>query len=491
VISANATKEDTGMARNIASRDTRGVSAEPRPRNIGIGLARVTVAAPHHRMDVALPEHVALAELLPGLLHSAGADLADAGQRHGGWVLRRADASALDPSRTLASQNVLDGEILYLVPRRTAWPEPEIDDLVDAIAMENRKHAPAWSHRTTRLFGLGSACVLLLALLGSLVALGRPWHPQAAIAVAIAAVLLMAGTLLSRALSDVGAGAVLALVALAYSAVGSAMIAAGDSGVGSWRAPELIAFCGGLIAASVIADLGVGSDSPYFIGAFATGLLGVTGAVLNMLGLAPAEVAAIVASAIVVFAPAFPLLSLRLAKLPTPNLPVSAEDLLKEEELPIRPAIAARVVRSDQMLTGILMAASIALVTCQVVLVASRDTGSTVLAVLIATSALLRARLYPTLRHRLPQLLAGLGGVIALGGTAFALDRSTAITTLTAAAVSLAATAVAAGLVYSSRRAQPVLARLGDVAEVLAVVSIVPVACGVLGVYSHIRGLAG
>ena len=37
-------------------------------KTIGTGLARVTVAAPKRRIDVALPEHVAAAELLPGLL---------------------------------------------------------------------------------------------------------------------------------------------------------------------------------------------------------------------------------------------------------------------------------------------------------------------------------------------------------------------------------------------------------------------------------------
>src|SRR4051794_23647095 len=98
-------------------------------KSVGMGLARITVAAPHVRMDVALPEHVHIAELLPDLLRNASGDLADVGQQHGGWVLRHADGRPLDARRTLAAQGVMDGQVLYLVPRRTEWPEPEFDDL--------------------------------------------------------------------------------------------------------------------------------------------------------------------------------------------------------------------------------------------------------------------------------------------------------------------------------------------------------------------------
>ena len=57
------------------------------------GLARVTISAPQRRVDVALPEQVPLAELLPEVLRHAGDGLADDGERHGGWVLRRTDGA--------------------------------------------------------------------------------------------------------------------------------------------------------------------------------------------------------------------------------------------------------------------------------------------------------------------------------------------------------------------------------------------------------------
>ncbi|MEV6970770.1 EsaB/YukD family protein, partial [Hamadaea sp. NPDC051192] len=99
-----------------------------------LGLARVTINTPHRRVDVALPEQIAIAEILPELLQHAGEGFADEGERHGGWVLRRADGTSLAGDRSLHQQNVRDGQVLHLVPARADWPELEYDDVVEAIA---------------------------------------------------------------------------------------------------------------------------------------------------------------------------------------------------------------------------------------------------------------------------------------------------------------------------------------------------------------------
>ena len=86
------------------------------------GLIRITIAAPRRRIDMALPEHAAVAELLPGLLARAGEGLAEPGVAGGGWQLRRADGTPFDLNRTLGSHRVTDGEILYLAPARINCP---------------------------------------------------------------------------------------------------------------------------------------------------------------------------------------------------------------------------------------------------------------------------------------------------------------------------------------------------------------------------------
>src|SRR3954465_10063431 len=138
---------------------------------MSVGLARVTISAPNRRVDVALPEHVPLAELLPEVLRHAGEGLADEGERHGGWLLRRTDGVPLGTAQGLFPQGVRDGEVLHLVPAHEQWPELEYDDVVGAIAEGARRRGSAWTPSSTRTATLVGAGVLLtvglVAVLGA------------------------------------------------------------------------------------------------------------------------------------------------------------------------------------------------------------------------------------------------------------------------------------------------------------------------------------
>lgn len=101
---------------------------------MGVRLTKVTITTPKRGIDVALPEDVTVAELLPYILRHAGDDVADTGESHGGWALSRPTGERLDPEKTLGAQEVLDGEVLHLVPGQAEWPEIEYDDLVETIA---------------------------------------------------------------------------------------------------------------------------------------------------------------------------------------------------------------------------------------------------------------------------------------------------------------------------------------------------------------------
>src|SRR3712207_9448512 len=101
---------------------------------MGVGLARVTISAPQRRIDVALPEHVPLAELLPEVLRHAGEGLADDGEKHGGWVLRRPGGGAFTPSQGLFPPGVRDGGGPHPVPAREERPQPEYAAPAEATA---------------------------------------------------------------------------------------------------------------------------------------------------------------------------------------------------------------------------------------------------------------------------------------------------------------------------------------------------------------------
>ncbi|GAB1507984.1 type VII secretion integral membrane protein EccD [Actinophytocola sp. KF-1] len=456
------------------------------------GLVRVTVAAPARRIDLALPERAPLAELLPALLGHAGEDLADTGARSGGWVLRRADGRVLDPSRTLAAQRVRDGEVLHLTPAHTDWPELEYDDLVDAIATGSARTGAAWGPRHTRTAGLALGALAVVLCLAAVLRAGPPWTGPAWWSLGVAGVLLSGALLLARAVGDTGAGAVAAGVALPFAFTGGGLVFAGDRGLFDLGAAHLLGAGAALLLAAVVALLGVVDRAALFVGAATVGVLGSIGGWLATLdALEGYEAAAIVAGLGLAFSPVLAPLSIRLARVPMPVLPRAAADLLRDDPQPPRAAVYAAVVRADGLLTGMVGGLALVVVPCQVLLITSGSTAGLILVVLLTVGYLLRARLYPILRQRVPLLIAGLTGAVCLALGPLMADRDDLLST--AGPILLAAGALAAvlGVVHSTREASPYLGRYAEILEVLVVLAIVPVMCSVLGLYGYVRGLGG
>jgi len=202
-------------------------------------------------------------------------------------------------------------------------------------------------------------------------------------------------------------------------------------------------------------------------------------------------VAAVLVSLVLAVVPTLPLLAIRLGKLPMPALPVSAEDLLKDEPTPPRSMVYAAVVRSDELLTGMLLGAALVSIVGELVLIRSADATASVLVALVAGASLLRARLFPTVRQRVPLLTIGLTGVIVLALGSMLLDAATRLAVVAPVLLVAAGLVAAAGLAYSRRAPSPYLGRIADILDVVLVIAVVPVACGVLGLYGYVRGLGG
>jgi hypothetical protein len=187
-----------------------------------------------------------------------------------------------------------------------------------------------------------------------------------------------------------------------------------------------------------------------------------------------------------------PLLAVRLGRLPLPVVTASAE-VLAGERRPSRPEVLAAVIRGDEILAGSLTGIAVAATGCIAVLTATDGIAAPLLGGLASGALLLRARLFPSVAARLPLLV---GGLIGLAMTAAAVAASSGSATRLigvglafVAVVSLLGTAATA----HRRRAgsSPYLGRLADIIDVTTVVALAPVACGVLDLYSWVRGLAG
>ncbi|MET7401611.1 type VII secretion integral membrane protein EccD [Dactylosporangium sp. NPDC005572] len=437
------------------------------------GLARVTINAPQRRIDVTLPDAVPLAELLPDLLRHAGQGLADDGERHGGWLLRRADGTTLSAAVGLATQGIRDGTVLHLVPARSGWPELEFDDMVEAIAAAARRQGAPWSPAATRATALAAGGAGLAVALLATMRFDVP-----AVAAVAATVLVLAGAVASRAYGDAEIGAVVAAYGMPFAAVAGWLsgpapgTAAGHALVGG--AALLLAAVAGAIAAAHFLRL--------FAAGAAVGILGTAGAGLAMLT-RPAAGAAVVLAFVVPGVAAVPLLAIRLGRLPVPiaALPADLAGGGRMSGGAERARVFAAVARADEMLAGLLIGWAVATGGAALVLARSGDVSGMVLVGVAALAMLLRVQTFVTVRHRLPLIGAGLAGLAALavfapgplgGGTVFA------------AGVAVAGlVTVVAGARAAIRQPSPYVSRAADLLDILCVVSVVPLACAVLGLY--------
>ncbi|MGX1613337.1 type VII secretion integral membrane protein EccD [Micromonospora chalcea] len=455
------------------------------------GLARVTISAPRRRVDVALPEQVPLAELLPEVLRHAGEGLADDGERHGGWVLRRTDGGVLATAQALLPQGVRDGEVLHLVPARAEWPELEYDDVVEAIVDGARRRGAAWSARATRAAALGGAAVPLAVGLVAVVAAGpgeRGWP----VAAAVALILVLTATAASRAYGDGAVGATLGGYALPWAATAGALAVASGDPVGPipglrWvGAPELLVGSVALLLVAVLGLLGAASRSRVFVAGVTVGVTGVASALGGLL-LDPAGAAAVLLAVLVFALGGLPLLAIRVGKLPLP--PLTLPSPAGTRDLPDRGRVHAAVARAEEVLTGMLLGHALLAVGAVAVLVATGRTAGLLLAAVAAGVLLLRSRLFVAVRHRVPAIVAGLAGYALLGAVLAERAGPAGRFALAVGGLALALAAVTAGATYARRPVSPYLGRLADLTDTALVVAVVPVACAVLGLYDRARDL--
>ncbi|MDR6322770.1 type VII secretion integral membrane protein EccD [Actinoplanes couchii] len=460
------------------------------PATSGPSLARVTIAAPTRRLDLALPDNMLVAELLPHLLRHAEGALGEPSERYGGWVLRRATGTVLDPGRSLAAQGVRDGELLHLDPAREDWPELAYDDVVEVIASGARRAGRTWSPAATRRTGLAVTAGALLLGLAGLAATGPGWVLPGVIALAVSVACAVLGVLLSRAFGDAAAGAVVAASGLPYAFLGGAwLLTQPGGGFLSVGAPGLVLGSSALLVVSVIGHAGVAGLTRLFVAGIAAALTGLLTALLALTGVSAEGAAAVALTAAIGLLPAYPVLAGWLGRLPFPDLPSRAEELLKEEKTPRRADVFAAVVRASEVLTGFILSAALCSIVAMVWLALSTPDVPTVLLMIAAIAALLlRARLLPTPQQRVPLLVAGLLGLAGLGVGPVVTGAVSGVVLVAVAGV-VTAVALPAALIYSRKAPSPYLGRAADILDIVAIMALIPLACGVIGVFDDVRGL--
>ncbi|MEU3724991.1 type VII secretion integral membrane protein EccD [Streptomyces sp. NPDC031705] len=490
------------------------------------GFCRVTVVAPDSRIDVALPEDIAVADVYPELLRLTG-QTQPVGAPTGFHLVRRSGA-VLDGARTLAAQQVLDGEVLSLRPFAESLPPAVFDDVSDAVASAVVRDRHRWSDDMLRGAGLAGAA-LLLVLLGFVLWYADPVRHDmhglpGVIAGAVGLLLTAAAGVRARVYRDRGSAVALGLGALPHLLIAGSGIVAAGAGEGPGRLQFLLGCACVLVASVALVALTPHGDAPFVAATFlaATGTLATFGAIAaDASATATAAVCAPAAIGLVAFLPG---LSARFARLPigyaapqsaAPDYeapdrhdadPYAEQGGADQQAAPLdAEAIAAQARRGHEMLLGLVGGCAAVTVAAAAVLGFSGSTWARLLALAAGLAMLLRARLFRYTSQVVCALAAGLAavGLLILGlalhppaALVFELTRyhdrgglDLRTVWLSAAVAAGAALLVGIALVIPRKGLSPFWGRLLDLTEAAVLLSLVPLALAVLDVYGRARSL--
>ncbi|MFB4267868.1 type VII secretion integral membrane protein EccD [Nonomuraea sp. GTA35] len=454
-------------------------------------LCNVTIVGPSRKVDLTLPADIPLPHVLPGLLRMLGEVGGDAASSPG-WVLQRLGGAPLDLEQSLSTLGVLDAEVLYLRPRESILPPAIFDDVADVVATGVHTGTGKWTPaHTSTLAAAGAAGVLILGAAGLAMA-GLPPLIGTTVFAVLALLLVIAGTVMARALGDATAGALLGHAALPYGFLAGLFVPAGNGSLAGIGAPHLLAAlaCTALVAA--VAGMMIAYGLSGFLGTSIAASCGAIGAAVVMVtGAAPAGVAAAAIAVLLALTPLVPALSFRLAGVPLPAMPTTAEELRADNQRLDAVAIQERTVIAQRYATGLIAAVALAALAAQALLVLHDGLIAYIMAFMLSLTLVMRARVFSGRGQR--TWLAG-SGMAGLAMLAFAFGSKGGIVGALAVAICVLWTSllmVGIGRSLAAGKSSPFWGRAGDILDVLLIVDLFPLAAGVLEIYTWMRGLSG
>ncbi|MEU8570148.1 type VII secretion integral membrane protein EccD [Streptomyces pathocidini] len=479
------------------------------------GFCRVTVAAPNSRIDVALPEDVPLSDVYPEILRLSGQTPEEAAPT--GYHLVRRDGSVLDDGRSLAEQQIRDGELLLMRPFADSLPPAVFDDVVDAVAAAVETDRRSWSDRMMRGVGLAGG-FLLLTMMALVLWFSEPLKHDmhglpGLIAGAAGLVLVTVSGVRARVYDDHRSAVALGLASLPLLLVAGSgiMPLKGDEGPG--RLHLLVGCVVVLIVSVLLVLLLPEADAPFVAASFAAGVGTIATFLAIITGAQPREAAAVTAVVMVAVIGFLPGWSARFARLPigfrSPDQIArrNQRDSDQQEEEPVDfQVITAQARRGHEMMLGLVAGCAAAIVgSAGVVLGFSTSGWAQALALAVGLATLMRARLFLYTAQVVGLMLAGISTVcllvlglalhppadivkeLVLKGNSGPLDIRTI---WLAAAVALGATLlVAIALIVPRQGVTPFWGRMLDLAEGAVLLSLIPLCLAVLDLYMAARGM--
>lgn len=454
------------------------------PSNAG-EVCRLTIVGPTSRVELAVPVHVPISDLMPTVLGHLDPALATTGLGHDGWVLQRLGEEPLDENHGTAAAGLYDGDILYLRPRDDQLPVADFDDLVDGIHTGLSKRNDSWRPALTRRLCIGLAA--FFSLLGVFVTTFTGTGTAIAISAGVAGVLLLiAGVVMAKFVEDTAVATTLGVVAIVAAGLAGLAMPAGSATVTTWlTAPGVLAFAVALAVAGTLAHAAIGVSRPWFLAVAVAGVLLTGGTTISVLiGLDGAQLGAVMTVIMLIstrIAPSFAAWLAGLAPEPVPLTPEEFQENL--DPLPSKDVLD-RANLADEYLTAFLTVLAVLGVGSMLALASELAWAPSTLAAVVAGVLLLQSCELNGMWHRLATMAPALVGLVAvaLGWTAqLPLLGQLAVVV---ALLALAGNFVAGAMVLPGRRLVPRWGRWGDILHWVFALAVMALLLVVTGFYS-------
>ena len=440
------------------------------------GLVRVTVASGTRRVDLVLPGAVPVAELVPELARSVG--LLDPSTVYGGYRLVTAEGRELAADAGLVMQGIEDGGLITVAAGVDDEPPRVYDDVVEAMTDIVEHDLKPWAPAAGRRTALVAAGLLMV--LGAIALLIQRGSVLAGTAAAVIAVALVTGAIvLSRAQREAAAAVAVAWMGSCYAAVAGLMLVTDPPFFGL----PVAAAGGGALAAGLICVVGLGEGRALVIPPVVVGAVFLaTGLIMQGADFDPAIVLTVVLVLVVVAGSVFPWMALGATGTSVDQL-YSVQDITSDPRAIDHDRVGADARLAHEILVSISATVGLLLIAIAPLAVSLGVAGA-ILAVLCCLAVMLRTRQYRTSPEVLVGLVSGILGLVSVSVATLWLHpdwRPTVAVVLAASgAVLLAATLVPG--TASVRRG-----RLGDVAESISLLALLPLLVVAVGLFSAIR----
>ncbi len=463
----------------------------------------MTILAKHTQVDMAIPVDVPVALVIPSVVdmvaqHSRSNDFDNDGERYepAEWVLARIGHPPFSNSLSLGEHGVRDGELLMLESASHTAPTPLFDDIMYNVAIADAEHYRSWTPKTARVTGsVLAAITMLVGCFGLLAAPDAlPFWVTGSLALLVAILCVVAGTVLSRMYGDTAAALVLGGCALP-TAFAAGMLLVPDHY--SWAHLLLGATLFG--ATAVLAWRVTGVGLALFIGAATASVFTIPAALVGLLTDQPLKaIGAGVAAFGLAGLSLSPRVSMLLAKLPLPPVPSPGTPIDPTEDdpddhraLPTLDALRARSERARNYLAGLVTATTLVTVVGALLAV---DAGADdpywpgiALALVCAVVLMFRSRTYAGAEQAIV-LIAGGASIVLLMLIGISLEMRQPLVVFGAALAILIA-ALVLGLIVPNQTATPPMRRAVELLEYAFVAAVLPLVFWVAELYSLVRGL--